>query len=75
MSMTVTSTFGLAHYGAIFSLVNLLTLGGVASGPLVAGLIYDASGDYFVAFIVSLFFYVVALPVILMVRRPKIREE
>jgi hypothetical protein len=55
--------------------VNLLTLGGVTSGLLMTGLVCDAGGDYFLARITSLIFYAVALPAMLLVRRPKIREE
>jgi hypothetical protein len=57
---------------AIFSLVNLLTLSVVTSGPLMAGLVFNAGGDYFVVCITSLIFYTTALPAILLVRRLKI---
>lgn len=41
------STFlGLAHFGAIFGLLTLLSTVGAALGPYISGLVYDATGSY-----------------------------
>ncbi len=71
MSMTTSTTFGLASYGTIFGVMNLSSMLGGATGPLVAGMIFDANQSYFWSFIVSFCFYAVALPSIMLVRRPK----
>ena len=71
MSMLVSTNFGLAAYGAIFGAVTLFENTGVATGPLMAGYMYDAMGNYHWAFIILLALNVVAIPIALAVRRPK----
>lgn len=71
MSMTTSTTFGLESYGTIFGIINFGLMLGGAIGPLAAGMIYDATRSYFWAFIMSFCFYAVALPAIMLVRRPK----
>jgi len=71
LSMTTSSTFGTASYGAIFGFISFgLTFGG-AIGPLVAGMIYDATKSYYLSFIVSFCFYAVSLLAMMLVMRPK----
>lgn len=43
--------FGLKDYGRIFSMNQLFTVSGVASGPLIMGLLYGQAGGYDVAFV------------------------
>jgi MFS family permease len=38
--------FGTRDYGQIYSMSQLLTVGGAAAGPALAGLIFEASGGY-----------------------------
>lgn len=71
MSMTVSNIFGMASYGVIFGMMNLIFGVGGSLGPVVAGMIYDANQSYFWAFIMSFSLYAVSMPAILMVRRPK----
>ncbi len=71
MSMLVSSTFGLASYGAIFGMVTLAQSAGSATGPLMAGYMYDTMNTYHWAFIIFLSLYIVAVAIILGVRRPK----
>ena len=71
MSMLVSTNFGLAAYGAIFGAVTFFENTGVATGPLMAGYMYDAMGNYHWAFIILLTLNAVALPTALAVRRPK----
>jgi MFS family permease len=70
MSLIVSTTFGLASYGAIFGTLNLFQSIGGASGPLLAGYIYDSTGSYSWAFLAVLAFIVLAMPLVLAVRRP-----
>ncbi len=73
MSMLVSSNFGLASYGAIFGVVNLAQNLGTAFGPLVAGQMFDAMQTYQGVFVMLLVLYLVAIPSMLAVRRPKFR--
>jgi len=75
MSMLVSTNFGLAAYGAIFGAVTLFECTGVATGPLMAGYMYDAMGNYHWAFIILLTLNAVALPTALAVRRPKSLQD
>ena len=70
MSMLTSTTFGLASYGAIFSVIYILCCVGAGVGPLFAGYIYDITGTYQGAFIIFIILLVVAIPIILVVRRP-----
>ncbi|MFC1939426.1 MFS transporter [Chloroflexota bacterium] len=71
MSMLISTNFGLVAYGTIFGVVTLFHSLGVATGPLTAGYIYDTVGSYHWAFIIFLALDAIAIPAILMVRRPK----
>ena len=73
MSMIVSSNFGLASYGAIFGMLSLVQYLGTAFGPLVAGQMFDAMQTYYWVFIIFLALYTIAIPLMLAVRRPKLR--
>ena len=70
ISMIVSTSFGLASYGAIFGAVTLIQNTGVSIGPLFAGYIYDTTNGYHWAFVTSMVLYAVAIPTVLVVRRP-----
>jgi len=70
-SMLTSTNFGLANYGAIYGVVNLFIYIGVATGPLMAGHMYDATGTYHWAFIIFLALYAISIPAILVSRRPR----
>ena len=70
-SMLTSTTFGLADYGTIFGVVTLFLNAGAATGPLMAGYMYDSMNNYLLAFIIFLALYVIAIPPMLAVRRPK----
>ena len=71
MSLLVSRSFGLAFYGSVFGVVNLAQSMGTATGPLVAGMMYDAGGTYRWAFVLFAALYGIAIPAVLFVRRPK----
>ena len=71
MSMLTSTNFGLASYGVIFSIIYILNSAGSGVGPLFAGYMYDIMGTYHGAFIVFIILLVVAIPIILVVRRPR----
>jgi len=70
MSVLVSSTFGLAYYGSVFGVIAFLESSGTSLGPLFAGLMFDATGTYYHAFVTFAALYAVAIPAILLVRRP-----
>jgi MFS family permease len=70
MSVLTSSNFGIASYGAIFGTLNFFQNISAAASPLLAGFIYDATDSYRWAFILILVAVVLAIPLILGVRRP-----
>jgi MFS family permease len=70
MSMLVSTNFGLVSYGAIFGMISFSQSIGGATGPLLAGYMYDASGTYQQVFLIWIASYCVSLLSILLVRRP-----
>jgi len=71
LSILVSSSFGLAAYGAIFGMANLLQSIGIATGPMVAGYMYDAMGSYHWVFILFIAICVIAIFTTLMLSRAK----
>ena len=71
MSMLTSTNFGLASYGAILGIVMLFQNIGVATGPLMAAYMYDTMNTYQWAFTIFVALYAIAIPAILIVRRPK----
>ena len=71
MSMLVSTNFGLISYGSIFGMISLIQAMGIAAGPLMGGYVYDATGNYRLAFIIFIALYSVAIPTVLASRRPK----
>ena len=54
MGAIVAEIFEGPHFGAIFGTVMVASMAGGAAGPLVAGIIHDATGSYHWAFILSI---------------------
>jgi MFS family permease len=74
MSMLTSTSFGLASYGAIFGMLTFTQNIGVATGPLMAGYMYDTMNTYHWAFIIFLSLYAVATFAIWGIRRPRLPE-
>ncbi len=70
MSVLVSSNFGLAYYGSVFGVIAFLESTGTSLGPLFAGLLFDATGTYYYAFVTFAVLYMVAIPAILLMKRP-----
>ena len=71
MSILVSTNFGLASYSTIFGMITLARSIGTATGPLMAGYMYDSMNTYHWAFFAFLALYAIAPPIILAVRSPK----
>ncbi|MFC1915063.1 MFS transporter [Chloroflexota bacterium] len=70
MSMLVSNNFGLTSYGAIFGMLNLLQNIGTATGPLMAGYMYDARNTYHEAFVIFIILCAIALATSFVLGRP-----
>ena len=70
MSMLISETFGITHYGSIYGVLMMAVLVSCASGPLVAGQMFDAMQTYYWVFVVFLILYMVAIATTLAIRRP-----
>ena len=70
MTMTTSSTFGMAAYGTIYGTIVLINTLGNAVGPLFAGYVYDVQHNYQLAFIVMLVLYAIAVVTALLIKRP-----
>jgi MFS family permease len=70
-SVLMSSSFGLAHYGAIYGVWSIFHNISVGISPTFFGYVYDSTHGYYWAFTVSLGFYSAATAFILALRRPK----
>jgi len=68
ISPMVAELFGLRAQGAILGIVILSGTWGGASGPLLAGKMFDMTGTYLQAFLICAFLAVIALVFILLLR-------
>ncbi len=71
MSMLISTTFGLASYGAIMGMLALAQNIGAGIGPLFAAYLHDIMGSYYWAFTIIIALFVTAIITIVAVRRPK----
>ena len=69
--MLISTTCGLGSYGTIFGMITFFQLIGTATGPVVAGFMYDAMNTYYWAFFTFLIITALSIPAVLAVRRPK----
>jgi MFS family permease len=54
MGPIVAEIFEGPHYGSIFGMITVALIGGGAAGPWVAGVIHDATGSYYLAFVLAI---------------------
>jgi len=63
--------FGTRNMGAIFGMLNAAYMGGAALGPLLAGYVFDITGGYYLAFVITASLAAVAFVLCLLLRRPE----
>ncbi len=51
--LVVQESFGMHHFGSVMGLINLGTAISYGAGPLIAGVSYDLSGGYGIAFLIT----------------------
>jgi MFS family permease len=73
MGPIVVEIFEGPHYGTIFGTITIALIGGGAAGPWMAGVIYDASGSYRLAFLLIIGCCLVSAAAIWMAAPRKVR--
>jgi MFS family permease len=73
MGPIVAEIFEGPHYGSIFGTITVALIGGGAAGPWIAGLIYDATGGYRLAWVLALVCCVASAAAIWMAAPRKVR--
>ena len=71
MLMITGRQFGLLFYGSIFGIVIMFQTFGNALGPFFAGRMYDSAGNYHWAFIICAITFVISMPAVLLLKKPK----
>jgi len=75
MSMLISTNFGLFAYGSIYGVINFVRSPGISTGPLLAGSMFDATGDYNWSFIIFIALCAISILLILAVRRPELFQN
>jgi len=75
MSMLISTNFGLFAYGSIYGVINFVRSLGISTGPLLAGSMFDATGDYNWSFIIFIALCAISILLILAVRRPELFQN
>lgn len=70
MSMLASTNFGLLAYGSIYGVLIACQSIGAATGPILAGYLYDTTNTYQWAFIIIVIIVVLGIPLVLSIRRP-----
>ncbi|MBN1176944.1 MAG: MFS transporter [Dehalococcoidales bacterium] len=71
MSLLASANFGLLAYGTIYGALNACQSIGAAAAPIFSGYLFDRTGTYETAFIVTAILIALGLPIILAIRRPR----
>ena len=75
MAMLAASYFGLKQYGIVLGTTHLLYMAGAAIGPMIAGFAYDQTGSYRLVLTVFAILCFVSIPLIAVIRKPKIVSD
>jgi cyanate permease len=71
MSLVVLETFGLKHFGSIQGAIGLVqSIVPVLTGPIIAGALYDATGNYHTSFAIAAAIFAAGGVAVLVMRRP-----
>jgi predicted MFS family arabinose efflux permease len=73
-SVLIGDNFGTKNYGAISGLLFLFFYTASAIGPTFYGYVFDTMNSYYLGFVISLIFYLVAIVFILASKRPKLKR-
>ncbi|MEX0762222.1 MAG: MFS transporter [Dehalococcoidia bacterium] len=73
--LVVSETFGLREYGGIMGLVQFATIISFAGGPLLAGMVFDATGSYQNWFAAIIGIFALGITALLLTRRPSFPRQ
>ena len=68
--LTVVEAYGMRHFGSILGFTSMLGVVPMISGPLIAGIAFDAYGNYDVAFVIMSVAYALGALSMALARRP-----
>jgi len=71
MSLLTSTNFGLLAYGTIYGALNASQSLSAATSPILSGYLFDRTGTYETAFIITVVAVALGIPTILAIRRPK----
>lgn len=71
MSLLASANFGLIAYGTIYGALNAFQSIGAAAAPIMSGYLFDRTGTYDLAFLITAIAIALGIPIILAIRRPK----
>ena len=71
MSLLTSVNFGLLAYGTIYGALNAFQSISAATSPILSGYLFDKTGTYETAFIITVVAVALGIPTILAIRRPK----
>ncbi len=69
-SLLIGECFGMVSFGTISGLSGVFSVSGASIGPTIAGLIYDATQDYRIAFILFAVASLLAMVAVFFARPP-----
>jgi MFS family permease len=68
--LTVAEAYGMRHFGSILGVTSMMGVIPMVSGPLIAGIVFDAYGNYDIAFVVMSAAYGLGAVAMALSRRP-----
>ena len=68
--LSVSEAFGLYAFGAIMGMVNLAMISSMVGGPLITGVLYDATGSYDTPFAIIIGIFLLGIAALLATKRP-----
>jgi MFS family permease len=75
VSLITSDTFGLTAFGDVFGIYYMLFMISSAIGPWLGGYVFDTTRSYSIAFLLCLVFYAIAIPCMILMRRPKLKKQ
>ena len=70
MPLVITDAFGLKHFGSIMGLTKVPIIIPVLAGPIMAGVIFDATGGYNLVFLITIGTLILSVGAFLLAKTP-----
>jgi len=68
--LVIADTFGLKHFGSIMGLTRMPVILPVLAGPIMAGVLFESTGDYSLMFLITTGMLIVAAGAFILVKAP-----